>query len=104
VPPDRTALDLVREVVPSHPYSCTEGECGSCEVRVLEGEIDHRDEVLSDEERAENGSMMICVSRARSAADRQSTFEAAGRSLTCFHPSAILYLESDSDDRGRSSA
>jgi tetrachlorobenzoquinone reductase len=66
VPPDRTALDLVREVVPSHPYSCTEGECGSCEVRVLEGEIDHRDEVLSDEERAENGSMMICVSRARS--------------------------------------
>lgn len=66
VPPDRTALDLVREVVPSHPYSCTEGECGSCEVRVLEGEIDHRDEVLSDDERAENGSMMICVSRARS--------------------------------------
>jgi tetrachlorobenzoquinone reductase len=66
VPPDRTALDMVREVVPSHPYSCTEGECGSCEVRVLGGEIDHRDEVLSDEERAENSSMMICVSRARS--------------------------------------
>jgi ferredoxin-NADP reductase len=66
VPPDRTALDMVREVVPSHPYSCTEGECGSCEVRVLEGEVDHRDEVLSDEERAENSSMMICVSRALS--------------------------------------
>jgi ferredoxin-NADP reductase len=66
VPPDRTALAMVLEAVPSHPYSCTEGECGSCEVRVLEGEVDHRDEVLSDEERAENSSMMICVSRARS--------------------------------------
>jgi tetrachlorobenzoquinone reductase len=64
VPPDRTALDLVLGVVPGHPYSCTEGECGSCEVRVLQGEVDHRDEVLSDEERAENSSMMICVSRA----------------------------------------
>jgi ferredoxin-NADP reductase len=64
VPPDRTALEMVRAVVPGHPYSCTEGECGSCEVRVLAGEVDHRDEVLSDEERAANSSMMICVSRA----------------------------------------
>jgi ferredoxin-NADP reductase len=64
VPPDRTVLDMVLEVVPNHPFSCTEGECGSCEVRVLQGEVDHRDEVLSDQERAENSSMMICVSRA----------------------------------------
>jgi tetrachlorobenzoquinone reductase len=66
VPPDRTALDVVREAVPGHPYSCLEGECGSCEVRVLEGEIDHRDEVLSPQERLENTAMMLCVSRARS--------------------------------------
>jgi ferredoxin len=66
VPPDRTALDVVREVVPGHPYSCMEGECGSCEVRVLEGEIDHRDEVLSPQERLGNTAMMLCVSRATS--------------------------------------
>jgi tetrachlorobenzoquinone reductase len=66
VPAHRSALDVVREVVPNHPYSCREGECGSCEVRVLEGKVEHRDEVLSDEERESNEVMMLCVSRALS--------------------------------------
>jgi ferredoxin-NADP reductase len=48
-------------------YSCTEGICGSCETDVLEGEVDHRDSVLTEAERRENSSMMICVSRARTA-------------------------------------
>ncbi len=64
VAPGRSALDAVREVVASHPYSCLEGECGSCEVRVLSGIVDHRDAVLSEDERAANSSMMLCVSRA----------------------------------------
>jgi ferredoxin-NADP reductase len=63
---DESALDVVREVVPNHPYSCHEGICGSCEVSVLSGQIDHRDEVLSDEERDANDLMMLCVSRAHS--------------------------------------
>ena len=67
VPGDRTALDMVHELIPDHPYSCLEGECGSCEVAVLEGEVEHRDQVLSEDERAANTSMMLCVSRARSA-------------------------------------
>jgi ferredoxin-NADP reductase len=46
--------------------SCREGTCASCETTVLEGEVDHRDSVLSEEERASNTTMMICVSRARS--------------------------------------
>jgi len=66
VPADRSALDVVREVVTNHPYSCTQGECGSCEVSVLDGRIDHRDEVLSDQERESNEVMMLCVSRALS--------------------------------------
>ena len=66
VPGDRTALEMVQELVPDHPYSCREGECGSCEVAVLEGEVEHRDQVLSEEERAADTSMMLCVSRARS--------------------------------------
>lgn len=64
VEPDQNALDVVREVVRNHPYSCQEGTCGSCEVSVLGGTIDHRDDVLSDDERAANDVMMLCVSRA----------------------------------------
>ncbi|ADI12888.1 iron-sulfur oxidoreductase beta subunit [Streptomyces bingchenggensis BCW-1] len=47
------------------PFSCTEGICGTCETEVLEGEPDHRDSVLSAEERAAGETMMLCVSRAR---------------------------------------
>jgi ferredoxin-NADP reductase len=43
--------------------SCEEGICGTCETKVLEGRPDHRDSLLSDEERAAGESMMICVSR-----------------------------------------
>jgi ferredoxin len=47
------------------PSSCREGTCGSCETAVLEGEVDHRDSVLSEQEQAAGQSMMVCVSRAR---------------------------------------
>lgn len=43
--------------------SCAEGTCGTCETRVLAGTPDHRDSLLSDEERAGNDTMMLCVSR-----------------------------------------
>jgi ferredoxin len=45
--------------------SCAEGTCGTCETTVLDGEVQHRDVVLTDEERAASETMMICVSRAR---------------------------------------
>jgi ferredoxin len=45
--------------------SCREGNCGTCETVVLGGEVDHRDQLLDDDERAANDVMMICVSRAR---------------------------------------
>jgi ferredoxin-NADP reductase len=44
---------------------CEEGLCGSCEVHVLGGEIDHRDKVLSASERAGGARMMACCSRAK---------------------------------------
>jgi vanillate O-demethylase ferredoxin subunit len=42
------------------------GECGLCQVAVLdaEGELDHRDVFLSEEEQAEGGKLITCVSRA----------------------------------------
>jgi ferredoxin-NADP reductase len=67
VPADRSLLRCVREVVPTVLFSCEEGYCGTCETRVLDGTPDHRDSVLSDEERAANTTMMICVGRAHSA-------------------------------------
>lgn len=43
--------------------SCREGTCGTCETGVLGGVPDHRDAVLTEEEQAANGCMMICVGR-----------------------------------------
>lgn len=65
VPVDRSLLEVVQEAVPGLPSSCEEGFCGTCETRVLAGEPDHRDLVWGDDEKP-TGSMMICVSRARS--------------------------------------
>jgi len=47
------------------PTSCEQGICGTCLTRVLEGEPDHRDQYLTDEERAANDQFLPCCSRAR---------------------------------------
>lgn len=44
--------------------SCRRGTCGTCEVAVLEGEVEHRDSVLTPLEQADGAVMMVCVSRA----------------------------------------
>jgi ferredoxin-NADP reductase len=64
VPADRSILDVVSEAGIQTLSSCQEGTCGTCETPVLSGEIDHRDAVLSAEERIDGDVMMICVSRA----------------------------------------
>jgi len=63
VPADSTILAEVRKVGIEVLSSCSEGTCGTCETDVLEGEPDHRDSVLTPEERKAGESMMICVSR-----------------------------------------
>ena len=60
---DSTVLAAVRAELPDTLYSCEQGFCGTCQQRVLEGEVEHRDELLTDAER--DDSMLICVSRAR---------------------------------------
>ncbi|WKG01461.1 PDR/VanB family oxidoreductase [Mycolicibacterium sp. HK-90] len=65
VRPDQSVLEAVLEVAPDTAFSCTGGFCGTCETKVLAGEIDHRDDLLTEAERAANTSMMICVSRSR---------------------------------------
>ena len=66
VPADRSILAVVRDAGVDVPSACEQGLCGTCETRVLSGEPDHRDVLLSPAERAAGTSMMICVSRARS--------------------------------------
>jgi ferredoxin-NADP reductase len=64
VPPERSILDVVEEQGVFALWSCREGTCGTCETPVVEGEVDHRDSVLTPEEQEANEVMMICVSRA----------------------------------------
>lgn len=65
VPPELSVLEAVENAGINVLKSCSEGTCGTCETEVLAGEVDHRDAVLSEDEKAANDTMMICVSRAR---------------------------------------
>ncbi|MEW1723682.1 PDR/VanB family oxidoreductase [Streptomyces sp. NPDC093109] len=65
VPPGTSVLAAAQQAGVAVPFSCAEGICGTCETEVLEGEPDHRDSVLSAEERESGETMMICVSRSR---------------------------------------
>lgn len=62
VPPGNTILEALTAAGVSVPYSCQQGICGACEVKVLSGVPDHRDMILDDAERASNKVMMICCS------------------------------------------
>jgi ferredoxin-NADP reductase len=64
VPADRTVLQVLRAANIDIQSDCEEGLCGSCEVRVLAGQIDHRDVVLTRAERETHARMMTCCSRA----------------------------------------
>lgn len=64
VGPGETALDALRAAGIDVPSDCCEGLCGTCEVAVLDGAVDHRDKVLSRAERAAGDRMMTCCSRA----------------------------------------
>ncbi len=63
IPTDRSILDVVEEAGVGVLSSCAEGTCGTCETAVLDGLPDHRDSVLTEEERQAGDCMMICVSR-----------------------------------------
>jgi phthalate 4,5-dioxygenase reductase subunit len=64
VPADRTILEALRDAGESIVSSCESGTCGTCKCRLIEGEVDHRDLVLMDDEK--NDYIMLCVSRAKS--------------------------------------
>lgn len=62
VEPGQTVLDAVSAAGVAVASSCQQGVCGACETRVLAGTPDHRDLVLSEQERRSGCTMMICCS------------------------------------------
>lgn len=63
VPADRSLADILQEAGIDVPFSCQEGYCGTCETRVLEGVPDHRDTILTEDEKAAGNIMMVCCGR-----------------------------------------
>lgn len=61
---NQTLLNAVRDAGVDVNFDCCVGDCGSCAVKILEGEAEHRDHVLSDAQKAD-GFICLCVSRAK---------------------------------------
>ena len=64
VPDDKTIVEVLAEHGIDVETSCESGLCATCKVRYLEGEVDHRDLVMSREEQSEY--LTVCISRAKS--------------------------------------
>lgn len=62
----QTILDALTAAGEDPLSDCGRGECGVCQVAVIEGVPDHRDHVLTDAERRDGKVMQICVSRSKS--------------------------------------
>ena len=66
IPPGKTILDVLIEAGEDPLHDCKRGDCGICQVAVIEGVPDHRDYILTDAEKASGKLMQICVSRSKS--------------------------------------
>lgn len=65
---DETLLAALGRAGVNAPYSCQQGFCGTCRIKVTDGTVEHRDTLLTDPER-DAGYLLTCVSRAE-AGDR----------------------------------
>lgn len=66
IPKNKTVTALLAEHGVKIPTSCESGICGTCMTRVLAGDVEHRDCVLTDAQRARNEHFTPCCSRAKS--------------------------------------
>ena len=62
VPAEKSILAVLKAEGFKIKTLCTSGRCGTCRVRYLSGKVDHRDDVLDDDER--QTFLQVCVSRA----------------------------------------
>lgn len=63
VTPEQSVLEAIEDAGVLVLSSCKVGTCGTCETRVMTGEVDHRDSILTPDEQAANDVMYVCVSR-----------------------------------------
>ena len=63
VPSGVSLLETLEKAGKTIPNMCRKGICGECVLPVLRGTPQHRDLYLTDQEKAENTTMMCCVSR-----------------------------------------
>ena len=66
IPADKTIVEALAEHGVEIPVSCEQGVCGTCLTRVISGVPDHRDMLLTEEEKAANDQITPCCSRALS--------------------------------------
>ena len=66
VAPDQSILQALQDAGVEVPFSCSEGICGTCQTKVLEGEPDHWDMYLTPEEQEKGDTIMVCISRCKS--------------------------------------
>lgn len=66
VSPDQTIAEVLLSAKVDIMLSCEQGICGSCITDIVSGIPDHRDCVLTDEEKAGNTQITVCCSRAKS--------------------------------------
>ncbi|MEH6629762.1 MAG: PDR/VanB family oxidoreductase [Halopseudomonas aestusnigri] len=66
VPADKSILTVLEENGIFVDHACCEGICGTCETGLIEGDVDHRDMILTEDEKSENQVLMVCCSRAKS--------------------------------------
>ncbi|MFE3445904.1 2Fe-2S iron-sulfur cluster-binding protein [Nocardia sp. NPDC059180] len=64
-PRSRTLVDVMLSKGLDVPYSCREGECGSCACTVVEGEVDMPPSAIIDEDDIEAGYILGCQARPR---------------------------------------
>jgi ferredoxin-NADP reductase len=62
---DQTIVEALAQAGLKVNVSCKQGICGSCLTGVLEGEPDHRDSYLTDEEKADGDQILLCCSRSK---------------------------------------
>ena len=66
VSPNQSIVAALSDAGIKVQVSCEQGICGTCILDVLEGEPDHRDQFLTDDEKADNDQIAVCCSRSKS--------------------------------------
>jgi ferredoxin-NADP reductase len=66
IPEGKSILEVLLDAGIDVDYSCELGICGACEQRVISGEPEHRDAILTEEEQASNTKVMICCAGCKS--------------------------------------